>query len=113
MLTDFFTPDSKAWQLVEMLLAEYPKGLSSAEIARELRRRGHLLRESDISEILSHPDTFLYFSEGRRYRLRSAVDAEEEMVALGSPVDVPQDESATLLNIPDLSDFILFDLETT
>lgn len=108
----FFTPESPLGQEVQRLLLDAPDGLTIHEIRRALRLKGKHIEESNLRELLSHPQVFAQLS-GDRYCLRGHLQAAREAVlpppAAGDEVPAPLLENFPLAT----DDYVVVDLETT
>lgn len=108
-----FSPNSSVVQEIKRILRERSEGLTIPQIRRELVKRGRPgVFEGDIQEILKFPEFRRLV--GGKYILRE-MEMEEE------PVEEPFEEAfepyneypSTLSSIPDLSKYVIFDIETT
>lgn len=113
-MSRLFTPETTAGQQVQKIFLEYQDGLSLAQIQSCLRRKGKMYTLDNLRELLdNHPDFFVRHANGI-YQLKSvaptnSVSPEDEKINQET-----SDVETSIQNLPFcLSDYIVFDLETT
>ena len=111
-MTASFSPDSPVVQEIKRILREHPEGLTIPQIRRELVKRGRPgVFESDIQEIVKLPDFRRLV--GGKYVLREMEEFAEEPFEEEEAPKPYSEYPSTLSSIPDLHEYIIFDIETT
>ena len=117
MASQFFRADSNFGIKIQKILSNFKDGLTPDHIIRELRKTGtHVYDVNSIMPILDDRKYFVKLS-GNMYCLKSLINAFSDVQKIEEPFiqeHINEGDIPLIINLPQcLSDYIVFDLETT